>query len=198
MNLMSFFNFSNKNKFEDLAKILSHNEQTSKISLHEKHPHTKSIFTRHNINLRQIRNKGVKATATATVLGAFLAFPHLLGHGALNEKTHNPNVQPLNTEKQVNSQNNLANHLSKLPTNVSSNLIDSNNKEANSTNPAISDKDKHKSQGHIHGRSYLAPPKEHGFHDLGLHKGEDKGRAKSESPGPHPEDLEINHPEKKI
>ena len=64
------------------------------------------------------------------------------------------------------------------------------------TPPGGSDEDQSKSQGHIYGRSYMAPPKEHGFHDLGLHKGEDKGKAEAKGyQGDHPEDLGVRHRE---
>lgn len=192
---MSFFNFRNQNKFADIARILSHNEHTSKSTLHERHPHTKDIFDRHNIDLRQIRKKGVKAATAATVLGAFLAFPHLLGNGALNETRPDSNLRTLSIEKQLEQSSARLNQGSHT---IAANPTINNSSGASSVeSPAIAD-GREKSQGHIHGRSYLAPPKEHGFHDLGLHKGEDKGSGQAESPGPHPEDLGINHPEKPI
>ena len=53
------------------------------------------------------------------------------------------------------------------------------------------DQSKKGHQGHIHGRSYLAPPKEHGLHDLGLHKGQLKNPQVPEI-GPHPTELDVH------
>lgn len=193
---MSFFNFRNQNKFQDIAKILSHNEQTSKMSLHEKHPHTRDIFARHNIDLKELRRKGVKAATAATVLGAFLAFPHLLGN-APTETKHEPNLKTLSIEKQIEKPDGALSHKNQQTSTSNTNMH--HNLAANSPSQ-VNDRagDDKKSQGHIHGRSYLAPPKEHGFHDLGLHRGEDQDNGKAESPGPHPEDLGINHPENQL
>ena len=189
---MSFFNFRSQNKFQDIARILSHNEQVSKHSLHEKHPHTRDIFDRHNIDLQQIRKKGVKAATAATVLGAFLAFPHLLGN-PVTETNNEPDLRTLNIEKQLEQPNRGLPHKDQrtITTNPSLHNSLANNP---TSHPTDIDNDEKKSQGHIHGRSYMAPPKEHGYHDLGLHRGEDNGNGKAESPGPHPEDLGINHP----
>ena len=193
---MSFFNFRNQNKFQDIARILSHNERSSNQALHEKHPHTRDIFARHNIDLQQIRRKGVKAATAATVLGAFLAFPHLLGNPPLETK-HEPNLKTLSIEKQIEKPDGGLSHKNQQTptsnTNIHNNLAGHSPSQVNGR-----DSDDKKSQGHIHGRSYMAPPKEHGFHDLGLHRGEDNDHGKAKSPGPHPEDLGINHQEKEL
>lgn len=188
---MSFFNFRNQDKFEDIAKILNQNEQTSRTNLHQKHPHTVHLFNKHDVDLKQIRKKGVKAAAAATVLGAFLAFPHLLGNPSVSEPRNELDARTLNIERglEQGTKSPQANNRIQNSAGTSSTSIEPG------SNPAV-DNPEHKSQGHIHGRSYLAPPKEHGFHDLGLHKAEDKGKGNAESPGPHPEDLGINHPDK--
>src|SRR3990167_3177668 len=124
---MSFFNFRNQNKFQAIAQILSHNERSSKEALHEKHPHTRDIFDRHNIDLKQIRRKGVKAATAATVLGAFLAFPHLLGNAPIETK-HEPDLRTLNIEKQIEKPNGgLAHRNQQTPisnTNMHNSLVD--------------------------------------------------------------------------
>ena len=184
-------------KFQTLENRLSVHERDSEQKLQATHPHVAGIFDKHGISLRDIRKHTPKIAAAAAVLGAFLAIPYLIGHPT----QITPREQPAQTGQvakpapgqesgspaplvggpeaagvQVNQPNDVP--VSQTPT------------------PPSAQDDQSKSHGHIYGRSYLAPPKEHGLHDLGLHKGEDIGKGRAQAPGPHPQDIEVRHPVK--
>src|SRR3989344_6476343 len=72
--------FGSVDKFQPLKRVLSPHEEASMASLHQNPPHVRGIFERHNVNLRQVRQKSAKVAAAAAVLGAFLAIPFLIGH----------------------------------------------------------------------------------------------------------------------
>lgn len=203
---MSFFTFRNKNKFDDIASILTSQEASSKAALHQKHPHTKEIFENHNIDLRTVRHKGAKTAATAAVLGAFLALPHLVGAPTQQQLKPDFPTQTLAAEKHTEAvaapkinhptHNLVTSHVS--PTNTESQSNQDYFKPTHKPSGDENEDTAHHSQGHIHGRSFLAPPREHELHDLGLHKGEDNDQGKAQSPGAHPSDLGANHEEKNL
>lgn len=181
-------------KFEELKEQLSFHEQESNQNLHQNHPHLRGLFGKHNIDLKQIRKKSVKVAAAAAVLGAFLAIPFLIGHP---KNIENPPPTGANTT-----------HTTTQPGRTSGKPLDSQKSPGSPKvthptppQPVIGaplpeeNKNGSKGRGHQYGRSFLAPPKEHGLHDLGLHKGEDKSKGKGHE-GPHPEELEVRHPEK--
>lgn len=192
--------FGSSNKYDSLKNTLASHEQSSTENLHQNHPHLRGIFDKHNIDLKQIRRKGTKVAAAAAVLGAFLAIPFLLGHPKHQE-------QPTPEAKTTRAEH----------TRDKSVLVPGEGPQPFGTGPGATgvspeargpetkpdvggppggggdEEEKSKSKGHLYGRSYLAPPKEHGLHDLGLHKGEGKGKGKVHK-GPHPEELEVRHP----
>ena len=184
-------------KFQTLEDKLTFHEQNSEQNLHTTHPNLKGIFDKQNINLRNIRRHTPKIAAAAAVLGAFLAIPYLIGHPTQTtpreqtaqtgqpakpvpgRESGSPPTLGGGTEAagvQVNQPNDAP--VSQTPT------------------PPPAQDDQSKSHGHTYGRSYLAPPKEHGLHDLGLHKGAHIGKGRAQAPGPHPQDVEVRHPEK--
>jgi len=190
MAFWSNFFGQTENKYELLKDRLSFHEATSQANLHESHPHLQGLFDKHQIDLKKIRKHGVRVAAAAAVLGAFLAIPYLIGH---------PIVTP---PKQPSVTGGAAGQLvpNQPPTfhgsaqeNVGQQAPGTGGVSPPST-PEQPPGDQPKTpghQGHTHGRSYLAPPKEHGFHDLGLHKGAAKN-PQVPKVGPHPSDLDVN------
>jgi len=191
---MSFLNLGKKEEtsFHELHQTFASHEEAAKNSLFQKHPHVGGILAKHNIDLKNVRkHKGKIAVAAA--LGALLAFPHLLGNPTHHEQKRDQ--IELGAQQTISQpvNNSLPNHFSQAsntpsgnpngssPTQVSSNPLDGNSSQ---------------SQGHQYGRSYMAPPKEHGFHDLGLHKGAENGQGNAQAPGPHPEELNVHHQDK--
>jgi len=165
-------------KFQTLEESLSVHERNSEQRLRATHPHVVGIFDKHKISLRNIRKHTPKIAAAAAVLGAFLAIPYLIGHPT-QTTPREQSVQTGQAAKPVPGQ------------------------ESGSPPPLVGgpeaagvQENQPKSHGHIYGRSYLAPPKEHGLHDLGLHKGAHIGKGRAQAPGPHPQDVEVRHPEK--
>ena len=199
--------FGSTNKSESLRNIFSTHEQNSYTKLHQNHPHLRELLDRHNIDLKNIRKNSVKIGAAAAVLGAFLAIPFLLGHpnqdqqppqGVENSHTSPPqDASVLNPEGRSQPSGIRISPSAQIDSQGAQGS--SGQKDGSGSFPGgVGDGSlESKSQGHKYGRSYLAPPKEHGLHDLGLHKGEDKGKGAGKGhEGAHPEDLEINHPEK--
>ena len=142
-----------------------------------------------------MRRQGIKATTAATILGAFLAFPHLLGHGVMPQNNISPQAESLTHERTVEAPTNMLRNNSDTNLGITQGTTSITTPEPNAPKPdsPTPNVEKKKSQGHQYGRSYLAPPKDHGLHDLGLHRGEDKGKGNAQAPGPHPEELEVRH-----
>ena len=198
--------FGSTNKSEYLRNIFSTHEQNSYTQLHQNHPHLRGILDRHNIDLKKIRKNSVKVGAAAAVLGAFLAIPFLLGHP--NQDQQSPQGAVTSHSSPPPEGSNLNPDGGVLPSNkgqggggpISNGPGTQGGQDLGSppgTGGGGYEGTMSKSQGHKYGRSYLAPPKEHGLHDLGLHKGEDKGKGIGKGhEGPHPEELEIKHHEK--
>jgi hypothetical protein len=183
-----------ENNFDHFENRLSQHEQVSTNKLHTTHPNVKGIFDKYKIDLKQVRKHGPKIAAGAAVLGAFLAIPHLFGHPVDTNKTPQPTERGQVTKPVPQP----ALQPSAEPTNTSAQTSGG----GQSTTPPGSgvgtptqtppgETDQSKSQGHIYGRSYMAPPKEHGYHDLGLHKGAAKNPQVPDV-GPHPSELEVN------
>jgi len=175
------------NKFQELESRLLFHEKSSEENLHSTHPHVRGIFTKHDINLRQIRKQGVRVATAAAVLGAFLAIPWLLGH------PHHTKIEPDSTGERE-----ITRHISDQEAASSAQILEKTSGQIGTSwatqapsQPGDQD-DQSKSKGHTYGRSYLAPPKEHGLHDLGLHKGEEKNPQVPEV-GTHPSDLDIHN-----
>jgi len=197
--------FGSPNKSESLRNIFSTTEQNSYTQLHQNHPHLRELLDRHNIDLKNIRKNSVKVGAAAAVLGAFLAIPFLLGHPNQDqqstqgvETSHSsppPEGSNLNPDGGVFPAN--EGQGGGGSTSNSSGVQGGKDSGFQPITGGDGEGEISKSQGHKYGRSYLAPPKEHALHDLGLHKGENKGIGIGKGhEGPHPENLEINHPEK--
>ncbi|MEX0616186.1 MAG: hypothetical protein WD231_00060 [Candidatus Woykebacteria bacterium] len=195
--------FGSPTKFESLRNILSNHEQTSTQNLHETHPNVKNILERHNIDLAAIRRRGVRVATAAAVLGAFLSIPFLIGHPKY-EQLPNQAQEQSHTAKIPDRQDLGVASSSQIPGRQAAHASTSttHHKQQNENvdpSPHLSgsgsDNEVSKFHGHMYGRSYMAPPKEHGYHDLGLHRGEDRSQGKAESPGPHPEELGVNHSE---
>src|SRR3989344_629327 len=207
--------FGSVDKFQPLKRVLSPHEEASMASLHQNPPHVRGIFERHNVNLRQVRQKSAKVAAAAAVLGAFLAIPFLIGHPKheqapkpSQDTSSQPSHSPLQVERVEGKSQQTGQGLgvgsgsvSGLGQSGSGQNQTPGPNQGGLTNPPTNPPggqpaDGSKSQGHQYGRSYLAPPKEHGYHDLGLHKGEDKGNAQAPGyQGNHPEDLGVRHQE---
>ncbi len=185
-------------RYSNLEEQLSAHERSSAEKLHNSHPHLRGLFDKHQIDLRQIRKNGVKVAAAAAVLGAFLAIPFLLGHPSStvpkpasghnltnDSSTHVGNAPPIPTGEEEKS-------LVATTTNAVTNAAPSETPEKEPSNQPPEESPTHsKSRRHIFGRSYLAPPKGYGFHDLGLHKGSLK-HHQTHRVGSHPAELDIH------
>lgn len=202
--------FGSSNKTDNLKNVISNHEQLSFNNLHQKHPHLQGILDKHNINLKSVRRNSVKVGAAATVLGAFLAIPFLLGFPKHHER---PSAQTKTTGNQRQLQHSVLSPYGEPQSGGGGSSPAEGLRRG--TGPFSKESDVYvgppltngeeqgetkvesKSQGHKYGRSYLAPPKEHGLHNLGFHKGEVKGEGKGKGhAGPHPEELEVRHPDK--
>ena len=182
-------------KFQTLEDSLSVHERNSEQRLQATHPHVAGIFDKHKISLRNIRKHSPKIAAAAAVLGAFLAIPHLIGQPTQTTPSAPSSQASQDAEPLTPPGNDTPLAVSPPPSQATTGQpAASNNLGTPSTPPTppqgVKSKDS-KSKGHIFGRSYLAPPKEHGFHDLGLHKGEAKNPKVPEI-GPHPSELDVN------
>jgi|SRR3989344_68289 len=176
-------------KFQALEDRLTFHEQKSEQNLHTTHPHLKGIFDKHEISLRNIRKHTPKIAAATAVLGAFLAIPYLIGHPIQTTPSPQPPRAGQTADPSPSPGSNSSPEEYGQP-DVSANQKPPPSVGTNSTPTPPDQTDESKSRGHIFGRSYLAPPKEHGFHDLGLHKGEAKN-PKVPEVGLHPSDLEV-------
>ena len=184
-------------KFQTLEGRLTFHEQNSEQNLHTSHPHLKGIFDKQNINLRNIRKHTPKIAAAAAVLGAFLAIPYLIGHPTQTTPREQPAQTGQVAKPALGQESESPAPLVGGPEAAGVQVNQPNNVPVSQTpTPPSAQDDQSKSHGHIYGRSYLAPPKEHGLHDLGLHKGEDIGKGRAQAPGPHPQDIEVRHPVK--
>lgn len=206
---MSFLNKlfgQTESKFAHFENKLSQHEQIAANKLHTTHPNVRIIQAKHGIDLRNVRKHGTKIAAAGAILGMFLAIPHLFGQPTnINQPTPPPqgdqiaksvpkpeitppqgnppppttDIQPTTTPNPTSQQPEIGIGTPTQPPIVPSPL----------QSPAQTDASK--SQGHQYGRSSLAPPKEHGFHDLGLHTGEEKN-DQVPSVGTHPTETDIN------
>lgn len=190
-----------EDKYDALRERLSSHEQSSEENLHSSHPHLKELFTKHDINLRQIRRHTPKIIAAAAVLGAFLAIPHLIGHPSITT----PGAKPV--DKGGVTQPVPGGALPAVPATSQEGPAVGQPGPGGSGAPPTQppsppsgepkEPGKEGSRGHMFGRSYLTPPKAHGLHNIGLHKGEDKGKGEGKGhEGAHPEELEVRHPER--
>lgn len=203
-----FARFFGSKKSDPLKNVLSSHEQNSSANLHQNHPHLRGLLDKHNIDLKQIRRRGVKVAAAAAILGAFLSIPFLIGHPRHQDQpTPKPEAAksaPLPDRSVLVPEEGLQPHgVGPSVAQGSSKAKGSPESRSDVGVPPGDGKDKEeenpesKSQGHKYGRSYLAPPKAHGFHDLGLHKGEGSGKGTGRGhEGPHPEELDVRHQDK--
>jgi len=185
-----------ESKFAHFENKLSQHEQIAANKLHTTHPNVREIQAKHGIDLRNVRKHGVKIAAVGAILGMFLAIPHLFGHPAnTNQPTHPPQggqvaktvQEPQPTPPQVQ----VPPKPETPQTNLSRTQPPGSDSNVGTPNQPPTQADASKSQGHQFGRSSMAPPKEHGFHDLGLHKGETKN-PQVPNIGPHPTELDVN------
>lgn len=197
---MSLFGLFPKkeNSYETLNQVLTSHENEAKQNLHDKHPHVKPLLEKHSVDLAKIRHHGAKVATTATILGALLAFPHLI-HAPTQHPT-NPNQGTFQTKvlsdsntKPINNVSPSSNTHNQAPNQVASTadttIQNSLTPPAKHNDNDEDDSNEHGHQGHQRGRSELAPPKEHGLHDLGYHEGEERNPDKVSAPGPHPEET---------
>lgn len=196
----------NESKFAHFENKLSQHEQIAANKLHTTHPNVREIQAKHNIDLRNVRKHGTKIAAAGAVLGMFLAIPHLFGHPA-NTNLSTPPPQGGQIAKSVPKPEIKSPQAESPPLTPNTRQTTTPNPSPpqprvgieTPTQPPIvqppiqppTHTDPSKSQGHQYGRSHLAPPKEHGLHDLGLHKGEIKN-PQVPSIGPHPTELDVN------
>lgn len=187
--------------YEGLTNRLSTHEQNSTAKLHTTHPHVKGIFAKYNIDLKQVRKHGSKIAAAAAVLGVFLAIPQLFGHPTNTSQVPQPTkageisklVPPATQALEAATSQPAASQGPTSPNQPSTPPTGSSGVPLTQTPPVQPPKqdDQSKSQGHTYGRSYMAPPKEHGYHDLGLHKGATKNPQVPDV-GSHPSELDVN------
>ena len=204
---MSFLNNlfgQSESKFAHFENKLSQHEQVASNKLHTIHPNVREIQAKNNIDLRNVRKHGTKIAAVGAILGMFLAIPHLFGHptntnqptpppegGQITKEVPKPDNNPPQMEvPQIAPAVQATNQPSAQPPEVG---VGAPNQPPATVPPAQppGQEDPSKSQGHQYGRSDMAPPKEHGFHDLGMHKGEQKN-PQVPTVGPHPTELDIN------
>jgi hypothetical protein len=201
--------FGSSKKSDDLRNVISTHEQASSGNLHQKHPHLQGILDKHKIDLKNVRRNSVKVGAATAVLGAFLAVPFLLGFPKHHEqppaqtKTTGDHTQPghsvLGPYGEPQTGGGGSGTTEGLPKGRGSVSKDGGGGVGapSSGGGEGGTQAESKSQGHKYGRSYLAPPKRHGLHNLGLHRGEDEGKGKGKGhEGPYPEELEVRHSDK--
>lgn len=206
MSLLNKLFGQSESKFAHFENKLSQHEQIAANKLHTTHPNVREIQAKHNIDLRNVRKHGTKIAAAGAVLGMFLAIPHLFG---LPTNTHQPTPPPQGGQiaKSIPKPQPAQPQIGPLPsTHTTKPTTEAPNPSpqpgSNVATPAQpptvqppaqppGQEDPAKSQGHQYGRSYLAPPKEHGYHDLGLHRGEVKN-PQVPNVGPHPTELDVN------
>lgn len=195
------------NTVESLREGLLGLHTASKEKLHKSHPHIKKILEKHNIDPEKIRQAAPKVLVASALLGAFLAYPHLFGkpytseEGKIETAAHvTVAKKPVAKESTAKSQEANGAKKDEGQANGSSagqvssgteNTGKENNESEEGQDEEINEE---KSQGHIYGRSAMAPPKDHGLHDLGLHKGEENNPDNPEK-GEHPEELDVVHNE---
>ncbi len=206
MSLLNKLFGQSESKFAHFENKLSQHEQIAANKLHTTHPNVREIQAKHNIDLRNVRKHGTKIAAAGAVLGMFLAIPHLFG---LPTNTHQPTPPPQGGQiaKSIPKPQPAPPQIGPLPSTPTTKPTEAPNTPSpqpgsNVGTPAQpptvqppaqppGQEDPAKSQGHQYGRSYLAPPKEHGYHDLGLHRGEVKN-PQVPNVGPHPTELDVN------
>lgn len=200
---MSLFGLFPKkeNHYETVSQILSSHEDSAKQNLNAKHPHIAPLLQKHGVDLSKIRRHGAKVATTATILGALLAFPHLIHAPTqhllpVNQGTFQTKVLSDTSNSPVNNSTGQDGHhfqTSSQPASVTNappqNAIATTDKPEDNDNHETSNHDR---DDHEHGRSEMAPPKEHGLHDLGYHEGAERNPDKVSSPGAHPEEA-IEH-----
>lgn len=180
-----------EDKFQTLEDRLSFHERGSEQNLHATHPHVKGIFDKYKIDLKSIRKHTPKIAAAAAVLGAFLAIPYLIGHPTQTTPGAQPSQASQAAEPSAPPESGTSSVVSPPPNQSSTDNSVTPSVPGPSTSPQSVNPDDSKSRGHIFGRSHLAPPKEHGLHDLGLHRGESKN-PKVPEVGPHPSELDVS------
>lgn len=193
---MSFFGLfpEKENHYENLSRILAGHETAAKQNLSAKHPHVGPILQKHGIDLSKIRHHGAKVATSATILGALLAFPRLVHAPTQHPTFPNPDSHQTNVLDQTDKQRRVTPPIqpSHQAASLASNVIQ--NSITTPTKPNDNDEDGSGEDGreHQHGRRELAPPKEHGLHDLGYHEGAERNPDKVSAPGAHPEET-IEH-----
>lgn len=197
MSLLNKLFGQSESKFAHFENKLAQHEQIAANKLHTTHPNVREIQAKHNINLRNVRKHGTKIAAAGAVLGMFLAIPHLFG---LPTNTHQPTPPPQGDQiaKSIPKPQPAPPQIGPLPSTPTTKPTETPNTPSPQPGSSIGtpaqppgQEDPAKSQGHQYGRSYLAPPKEHGYHDLGLHRGEVKN-PQVPNVGPHPTELDVN------
>ncbi len=209
MSLLNKFFGQSESKFAHFENKLSQHEQIAANKLHTTHPNVRNIQAKHDIDLRNVRKHGTKIAAVGAILGMFLAIPHLFGHPATtNQPSPPPDSDPITKEIPKPDTNPPQAEVPPVTTPIQAPSLPNTQPPESGVGtpdqphivtppiqpPVIQpprQEDPSKSQGHQYGRSHLAPPKEHGFHDLGLHKGEVKN-PQVPNVGPHPTELDVN------
>lgn len=151
------------NDYVYLREAFENHHHSVREDLNRNHPHAEGVLARYGVDLKKLRKRAATVVAAAAVAGLLLARPHGLGDPTQDQKqqvAHTQTASASETTKESSGKKEIK--------------LVSQNQNSDST---TSDKDdshgkKKGHRGHTRGRSYLAPPKEHGLHDLGLHKGD--------------------------
>jgi len=171
MSLLSKFLGRGSNEYVYLREAFASHHHKVEEDLHANHPHAVPTLEQHGVDLKTVRRRAASVVAAAAIAGLLLARPHHVGAPQLDRQQAQEHTQLAANSSEKGSAANKLSHskavsLKKPASSGSSSTTSETNEKPSKKNVGKGHK------GHIRGRSYLAPPKEHGLHDLGLHKGD--------------------------
>ncbi len=167
MNLLSKILGRGSNEYVYLREAFEGHHHQVEEELQNRHPHAVPSLALHGVDLKTVRKRAASVVAATAIAGLLLVRPHAVGAPISDLKQEQEHTQTVSSQEKPSSVQTTSARKSlsaKVVKNIKSDSdfsTDSNKPERNKGH-----------RGHTRGRSYLAPPKEHGLHDLGLHKGD--------------------------
>jgi hypothetical protein len=155
------------NEYVYLREAFENHHHTATEDLNKNHPHATGILARYGVDLKKVRKRAATVVAAAAVAGLLLVRPHGVG-APVQDQQQTSHSQVASTMDDTEDRGGAKTHSA---TNKSASSSIDQNSDSGKDNDSKKDKGKGH-RGHTRGRSNLAPPKRHGLHDLGLHKGD--------------------------
>ena len=183
MTLWSKILGRDSNEYIYLREAFANHHHTAREELDRHHPHALGTLELHGVDLKTIRKRAATVVAAAAIAGLLLARPHAVG-APVTDKQQEEHTQIAGLSQTGKPVENVTSSKPSSVTNLQTPVPEP---------PVVSEDQKpkidkrqdetHGHKGHTRGRSDLAPPKEHGLHDLGLHKGDENEHPIKEHQG---------------